>query len=248
MCSVQTDVNGTASTTVTPLAPGSVTIAAAEANNSLTATFSAAAKPDLLQVSGTPGATVRVGATAALPFAVRLVQADGTTPVAGAAITFATAGRGAGTVQFGLCGAATCIAATDASGIASTSVSGTASGAVTLLASADATTGAGSVSLAFQVVANDDSLNALEAVTYVAEGAVVQAKLEASATSNGAPAAAVSVVWTGLAGGRASSRSKAQLAADGTVSAEVALGPLAGGATTTARACAWGICVRGLLQ
>ncbi len=239
VCRVRTDANGVASTTVTPLAPASVTIAAAEENNSLSASFSAAVKPDLLQVSSTPGATVHLGARAAAPFMVRLVQADGTTPVAGVAITFSIAGRGAGTVQFDLCGAASCVATTDASGFASTTVTGTAAGALTLLAMADTTTGAGNVSLAFQVVANDDSLNALDAVTYVAEGVLVQATLEASATSNGAAAAGVPVVWTGSAG-VALEHVESTTAADGTVSAEVALGPLAGGAAAGARACAWG--------
>ena len=242
VCTLQTDANGVASTSVTPQAAGSVTVAAAEANNSLSATFSATPRPDLLQLSSMPGATVHMGTTAAAPFAVKLVQADGITPVAGVDVTFSSTGRGAGAVQFGACGTASCVVSTDASGLATTPVMGTGVGAVTLLATADPATGAGSVSLAFQVVANDDSLNALEAVTYVAEGAVVHAKLEASANSNGTAAAGIAVVWAG-APGVMLEQVQATTGADGTASAEVALGPLAAGATAQPTACAWnGIC------
>ena len=60
-----------------------------------------------------PSGTIAPGQTAAVPFAVRALAADGITPLAGQSITFTAS---AGTVNFGACGAATCTLQTDATG------------------------------------------------------------------------------------------------------------------------------------
>ncbi len=238
LCTVQTDASGLATTAVVPLAAGAVTIQATEAGKVLTASFTAVPRPDVLQLVTTPGATVHVGAAASTPFAIRLLLADGVTPVQGVAITFQTAGRGAGAVQFGACTQASCTLLTDASGTASTTITGALAGSVTLVAAADPASGAGSVSWAFQVVANDDSLNALEAVTYVAEGATLEDTLHVSATANGAAATSLPITWTG-AGSMRLQQVQATTDGQGNATAEVAMGPLAAGASASATACAW---------
>ena len=238
MCTVQTDANGSASTAVTALSPGTVTLQASEQADVVSATFAATPRPDVLQVVSTPGVSVRVGATAASNFAVRVLLADGVTPVVGSPVSFSIAGQGAGAVQFGPGNGTPSVVATDALGLASTTVTGVMAGALTLVATTDAATGAGSASWAFQVVGNDDSLNALEALTYVAQGAVFSTKLNASALSNGSVAPGQAVVWSGAAG-FAIVAAQSSTGADGLVSAEASVGPLNGGATVAATACAW---------
>ena len=237
-CLLTTDSNGNVSTAVTPSSAGVVNLQASEGAASVTASFMADARPDLLQVISTPGVSVHAGATAASPFAVKVLLGDGSTPAVGIAVTFSALGGGTGAVRFGACGGSSCVVATDASGTASTPVEGVTAGALNLLATADPASGAGSTSWAFQVVANDNSLNALEGTTYVAEGAVFHTELDVSALSNGVAAASLPIVWTsgaGLALGQAQSSTNA----NGTASAEAAIGPLAGGARATATACAW---------
>ena len=238
VCTVVSDVNGLASSALTPLAPGTVTIEATGAGNVLTDTIAAASKPDLLQVSQTPGTSVHTGAVAATPFAVKVLLADGSTAAVGVSVTFSVAGRGAGAVQFGSCGGGSCVVRTDAAGMASTTITGVTAGTLTLVATGDAASGAGSVTWNFEVVANDDSLNAVEATTYVAEGSVVETTFAVSAVSNGAPAAALPVLWKG-APGVVFAQAQGSTDAGGRATAEVTLGPLAGGAGASAQVCGW---------
>ena len=238
-CVVAADAKGLVSTAVTPLSAGLVNLRANDGSVTVSAVFTAdAPKPDLLKIVQTPGPSVHADQTAAIPFGVQMLLADGTTVVAGVKVTFSSASQGAGTVRFEACGAASCVLTTDASGLASTTVTGLSVGSLTLVAAADAASGGASVSLPFTVSADDDSLAALEGPSYVAEGAIVQATLHVLALSNGSPAVALPVAWKGSPG---FVLGQAETATDsaGEAAAEYAIGPLAAGGGASATVCGW---------
>ena len=91
---------------------------------------SMAGLPNAMRLVSVQTGAMYVGDTAAIPFAVQVVEADGVTPVAGETVVFSAT---TGSAQFG-CGAATCSVVTDAQGMAQTSVAPTATGIVTLQA------------------------------------------------------------------------------------------------------------------
>ncbi len=235
-CILITNASGVASSGVIPLAPGTVTLSAAEDAVVQTASFRAAAKADKMSVVSTPGASVFVGAAASSPFSVRLVQNDGVTPVAGAAITFTASTNGA--IQFGPCATVSCVVFTDSNGLAATSITGVTAGSMVLMATADPTTGAAGISIPFQVLPNQYNLTASHATTYVEEGVVLRLNLNAAATENGSASPGQTVHWTALQG-FVLGASASVTAADGSTAVPAVLGPLSAGAQTTAIACAW---------
>ncbi|WP_198152113.1 beta strand repeat-containing protein [Granulicella tundricola] len=239
-CAVTSDAGGVASTTVTPNAVGMMTVtatASAVAEGMVQASFKAVPKPDLMVVMGAPAANVYVGATTVSPLAVRVLLADGKTPVVGVGVTFSASG--AGQAQFAACGAAVCSLVTDAGGMASSALVGVAPGAVTLTAAADASTGAQPVSAGLVVVANVYKLAATTPSLFVAQGTSFAANVGALATINGDAAGGIGVTWTGngatLPGGMSGVTDGA-----GMVQAQVVFGPLGVGVTGTAKVCAWG--------
>ena len=142
-CTVLTNASGVASSPVTPLTSGPLTLSAVGSAGSVTADVRSAA--EAVQVVTAPSGTVTVGKVTATPFAVRVLAGDGVTPMAGVSIVLAAGGG----VQLGACGAASCTAVTDGSGSASTSVLPQAAGAVTITATLPPATGGASASASF---------------------------------------------------------------------------------------------------
>ncbi len=249
-CTIATDASGIALTTVTPTIAGTVTIAATEANlptNTLSATFNAVEIPiipppvsEMLALSVSPGVSAFLGTYAATPFTVLLTLTDGITPVSGVPITFSNV-NGAGQVTFAACAAASCTVNTSATGLASTRVLATGAGAVILAASAPSP-GAGlaapQVTTAFQVVANQLSLIALEPDIFLAEASTTVLDLTASALQNGAPPSALPLLWQAV-GAVQLLGTQTLTQADGSTTAQATIGPLGGGAQATITACAW---------
>ncbi len=238
VCTVVTDGSGMASTVVTPTVAGVVDLSATEGGNMVTDAFTAVTKADLLQMVSGPGVSLHVGEVSGTALAVRVVLADGVTPAAGVKVTFSMSGRGAGVVVFGACGGVVCTGVSGADGIVSTEVTGAVLGAVTLVATADAGVGGASVSVGLQVVADVDSVSAVEATTYVAEGASFATTLHAVLVQNGAVAGGQGVVWSGV-GGVAVASGGSVSDGSGVAVMGVVLGPLAAGATGSVTACAW---------
>jgi hypothetical protein len=149
------------------------------------------------------------------------------TPVAGLPVTFTV---GAGSVQFGGCGAGPCVVLTDANGVASAVVTPTAFGAVTLTAAA---VGAAQT-VSFNAIA--ESVVAVRAVEYVAAGAMVAWSPQVNVIENGAALAGAAVSWTAGSGLAVAAGSSV---VSGLGSAQVAamIGPLAGGAQAAGQAC-----------
>ncbi|MGA1983037.1 MAG: IPT/TIG domain-containing protein [Acidobacteriaceae bacterium] len=195
-------------------------------------TYSAAAAPDLMTLVSAPSGTVLVGA--ATVFAVRVVLADGVTPVVGLPVTFsAGAGLvGSGSAQFGACTASPCVVLTDATGLAATMVTATAFGVVTVQAAA-----VGAVETAtFSAVTRN--ITAVQPVEYVAAGATVEWTAQVSVVENGTAAAGTAVAWASSAG-MTVSPAMSVAGANGVAQATAVAGPLAAGAQAAGQACAW---------
>ena len=237
-CVLTTDARGMVSTGVIPLGVGVVSLAANEGPGgaiSQTASFRAVSKPDALSLLGAPGTSVFAGARAATAFSVRLLQGDGLTPVAGAMVKFQSSGEG---VHFDGCAAAVCTVATDANGVASASVTGVNAGAVTLKASADPSTGAAPVSLAFQVIANVYAVSAMNPAAFIAEGAAFRTALTVAASVNGIAAGGATMRWS-ASQGLALGASASVAANDGSASMPAMVGPLTAGGQAAATVCGW---------
>ena len=186
--------------------------------------------PDTMALVSAPSGTAAVGMPAAAPFAVRVFQGDGVTPVAGLPVTFSV---GTGSAQFSPCGASPCVVLTDATGLAATAVTPTAFGTVTVQAAA-----VGAMQAAtFEAVAR--SVAAVNPVEYIAAGAAVAWTPEVSVVENGAPAAGVSVAWTAAGAMTISPATSLADALGLAQSSGTVAGPLAAGAQATVQACAW---------
>ena len=154
-CSLTTDSTGTITTTVTPSAVGSISLAATAGGGTVSTTFIAAAiPPDSLLVVTAPTDNTYIGSPSAIPFAVSVFLGDGVTPASGATITLTSAGA-----TFGACGLSTCTLTANTLGAISATVTAIAAGVVTLTASA----GGGTVSTTFTAISSPDNLQILSA-------------------------------------------------------------------------------------
>ena len=236
-CTLTTNVSGEASTGVVPLSVGVIGLTASEGSGgaaAVTASFTAKAKPDLVAWVNTPGTSVYQGASANSPLAVKVVLADGVTPVAGIAVTFAAAPIG---VSFGACGTAICVVLTGADGVAATSVTGLQVGAVELTAAAQVPSGVLTLTTPFTVLANQYQVTTGNAPVFMAEGAEVSLTLATVVAKNGAAAAGQAMHWSSP-GGFGLTVSDTVTNSIGASSVAATLGPLAGGQQATATACA----------
>ncbi len=234
-CTVTTDARGMATVTVTPMAAGVVTVTASSNAGSASATVTGTALPDLLQVVQVPTGTVYAGEAMTPGFAVRLVLADGKTPVAGQTVTFSVS---TGAATMGVCGAASCTVTTDANGMASTTVTATAAGALVLSAQAAGGTGALTQTAGVTVLARQQSVAAMQPTVYLAEGVPASWMAQVALSDNAASTDGVPVLWTAGAGiqfGAASSAAKGSLAAT-----TVQVAGLGAGVKVQGTACAWG--------
>jgi hypothetical protein len=99
-CSVVTDANGMASTSVTPGVVGTMTVAATDGGLVQTASFSAAVQASSMVILQAPMGNVGVGQVAPLSFQVKVLAADGKTGIAGQLITLSVT---AGAATFSVC-------------------------------------------------------------------------------------------------------------------------------------------------
>ena len=214
-----------ADVTVSDLVTGGVTV--------MTRALTYGTPAPTLNLVTAPSGTVATGQTAAVPFAVRALAADGLTPLAGQSITFTAS---AGTVNFGACGAAACTLQTDATGFASTSVTPLAPGPITLSATGTAGTVTGSFTSAVQLRAVTPANPAL----YVAAGAVVAWPLQVNLANNLTPTPGTTVTWQPLSGRIAVAPGLSLADVQGNAQALATVGPLTAAAQATISACAWG--------
>ncbi len=150
-CSVVTDANGMASSSVSPMTAGAVTVQAADGGLVQAASFVAAVQATSMKVVTAPAGSVGVGLVAGTGFEVQVLKADGKTGLAGQLVTFSVV---AGAATYSGCNSSPCSVMTNGAGQAAVGVTPTSAGAVTL----QATDGALSQQASFIAIADADVL------------------------------------------------------------------------------------------
>jgi hypothetical protein len=163
---------------------------------------------------------------------VKVLSADGVTPVVGEAVTFSTT---SGTVQFSVCGVSTCTLTTDANGIASTVVTPQTLGTTTLQASGVD----GTVVATFTAAVRTQAVAAVQAVEYVAAGATVVWAPQVNVSDNFASTAGLLVAWQVDSGPIAVSPAQSLVSPGGIAQTTATVGPLASGAEALLAGCGW---------
>ena len=130
-CTVITDASGTASTSVTPLAAGPVTLQAADATLSQSASFTAKVQAVSMLLRSKPESPVRVGTPSNSWFEVQVLGPDGRTGLAGRLVTLSVL---AGTATFSTCSTAPCTLTTNDGGYIGMPVTPTCTGTITVQA------------------------------------------------------------------------------------------------------------------
>lgn len=203
------------------LASGGITV--------MTGALSYAAPAPTLNLVAAPTGTVFIGDTAT--FAVRVIGADGVTPLANQSITFTASGGGA---IFGACASATCSIPTDATGTASMTISPQTPGNVTLTATGIA----GIQTAVFTATTRIRSITALNPTQYVAADATFVWTPQVLLADNSGSTVGVSVSWSGT-GPLSITPVVFMTDAHSIAQVQATTGPLTAGAQATVAACAW---------
>jgi hypothetical protein len=188
--------------------------------------------PDEMNAVSQPVA-LETGVTAAIPFSVQLLKADGVTPIANASVQFSVV---SGSAEFGACGGvATCTLQTNATGTVLTTVMGGAAGPVVL--SASEVSGSAGVQITLTDTNPVRAVTIANAPSYLAAGASAAWTISLGAAQDSVAAAGVPVAWTAGSGVTLSSNTTTT---DPTGSAAVTVSAVkmsAGAATVTG--CVW---------
>jgi hypothetical protein len=191
---------------------------------------------DVVALVSAPSA-LETGAVAAVPFAVRVFEADGATPAAGASVSFTVVGSGGGAAVATGCGVGTgCVVKTDATGLAATPLMGVAVGSVTVSGTEMSGGGSASATIADKNPVQVVTIGA--ATQYLAAGAAGSWTVSLTATQDGVAAAGAPVAWSTNAAGFTLMPSTGVTAANGTESVVAAVGAIAGGSNVVT-GCAW---------
>ena len=183
-------------------------------------------------------AMLETGLVAPTPLAVRVLAADGVTPVASASVTFVVTGSGTGAAVVTGCQTGPgCVVKTDATGMAQTPVMGVAAGGVTLRGT-EMSSGASVVAMA--VDADPVRTAVIGAVSqYLAAGASGSWSVALAATQDGVAAAGVPVAWSSSAAGFTLTPPGELTVANGTAGVVASVSAIAGGSTNVVTGCAW---------
>jgi hypothetical protein len=186
--------------------------------------------------------SLETGLVATTPFAVRVYQADGVTPAAGASVSFTVAGSGGGAAVATGCGPGTgCVVKTDSTGLASTPLMGVAAGSVTV----SGTETSGGLS-AHATIADTNPVQVVTigaASQYLAAGAAGSWTVSLTATQDGAVVAGEPVMWSTSAAGFTLTPPTGVTAANGSEAVMAAVSSIASGANgelaNVVTGCAW---------
>jgi hypothetical protein len=188
-------------------------------------TYGAAASDSLILLRGLNPSTA-VGTQAANPVSVRVLAADGITPVSGATIGW-TAGNG---VQLSICGGvSSCSVVTDQSGDAATWLTPTAVGVATITATLapGVYSPTQSVSATLNATESASDIGVLTPYLYIAQGATVSVPLTARVMSNGVAQNGVNVNFTVVNGSGTLSAASAATSSSGYATVSLALTQIA---------------------
>ena len=199
--------DGPQSITITdPATGGSTTMTGA-------LTYGAAASDTIILLGGLNPSTP-VGTQAPNPVSVRVVAADGVTPVSGATIGWTTSNA----TQLSACGgASSCSITTDQSGSAVTWLTPSAVGKSTITATLapGVYSPAQSVSATLSAIESPADIGVLTQYLWIAQGATVSLPLTARVLTNGVPRNNVKVAFTAVKGSGTLSAASAQTDASG---------------------------------
>ncbi len=187
-CTVTTDANGMATTTVVPLAVGPVTMQAYDAviggaRGTVSASFTADAQVTSLQILYAPAGNQVMGQVTFPPFGVEVFGVTGAA-LGSQPVTFSVAPGSVGNAEFSPCNASPCTTSTNIWGGVAVNVTPTAAGAITLVA----TSGTATAQASFTAVSPQDKLTLIAtpaATAFVYENAgsmVVQLTLSDGVT------------------------------------------------------------------
>ena len=189
-------------------------------------TYGAAASDSIVLLGNALNAPTPVGTQAAKPVTVRVLAADGVTPVSGATIGW-SASNG---LQLSACGGvSSCSVTSDQNGDAATWLMPTAVGAATVTATLapGVYSSSPSVSATLNATESASDIGVLTPYVSVAQGATVSVPLTARVLSNGAPQNNVKVTFTVVNGSGTLSASSAQTGATGYATVTLTLTQLA---------------------
>jgi hypothetical protein len=190
-----------------------------------------APQPELALLSAPSGAAFPQ-MPAPVPFAVKALAANGTSPLANIAVTLSAS---SGQVRFEACGGTNCTLSTDASGIVTSTVTPLASGPITLSANSSI----GATTASFTAMPRIQTVTALHPQIYLAQKAVLTWTPQISLADNAASTVGVPVQWTALSGSIAFNPTRSFADAQSIAQTTATAGPLQGSAQATATACAW---------
>jgi hypothetical protein len=210
--------------TVKDLSTGGTTV--------MTGALTYAAPVPAISLVSAPSGAVFVGDTTTTPFAVKVLDSDGITPMAHQDIVFTASG---GAVQFDACGASSCTVSTDASGLASTTVTAMGVGNITLSAASSY----GTERASFIASTRVRTIDAVVPVLYVAADATVLWTPQVRLADNSASVVGVAVDWQATSGGMVVYPLQSQTDTLGVAQTSATSGQLAAGVQATASACAW---------
>jgi hypothetical protein len=198
----------------------------------MTRALSYGAPVPTLTLLSAPSGTVVLAQQAAVPFAVKVLGADGVTPVVGEAVTFSAT---AGTVRFAACETSVCTLNTNSQGIASTLLTPESSGAITL----QATGLDGTVAASFTALTEARTATAVPPVEYIAAGAVVQWNPQLEVADTIFSTTGVLVNWQPISGPVVALPAQSQVNGAGAAQTLATAGPLSPGAQALFSGCAW---------
>lgn len=196
--------------------------------------YGAAATDTISLLGNALNSSTSVGTQAANPVTVRVLAADGVTPVSGATVVWSATNS----VQLSACGgASSCSVASDQSGTASTFLTPAATGVATISATlAPATYGSSkSVSTTLYAIESASDIGVLTPRLWVAQGASASLPLTARVLSNGTPRNNVTVNFTVVGGSGSLSAPSTQSKASGYATVTLTVTQLA--ATVQLTAC-----------
>ena len=187
-------------------------------SSSMTGVLTVGAGPsDQIKLISGANLTAPVGGQASSPFAVRVLDADGVTPVAGASVQFSSSPA----VAFSACGGSTnCTVLSDQSGLASTFVTVRSVGTMTVTAKLAPATypTPQQVQVTLLGTSSQLDLSLLNPSAWIAQGATLTLPLNARVLSNGRPVSGTTVNYQVTAGAGTLSSAAAQTDANGNVS------------------------------
>jgi hypothetical protein len=182
---------------------------------------------DTIAILSAPSGAVPPGA----PLGFSVAVASGSTPAAGATVTYFVQ-QGSATLA---CGQPSCAVVTAANGSASLAVSANSSTPTTIAATL---ANGASVSTTFAAQSGTaSSISALTPNLYLAAGATAQWTPQGLVLKNGAPAANTAITWTPVTSGVRAPTSASLSGTNGIVTQQLSAGPLPSGITVPVNAC-----------